>query len=66
LMFGVWFLANFVANLVGGYTASYIDDINASMGLSGFFMIFTAIPIAAGVLMMVISPWLRKRMHGIH
>ena len=66
LMFGVWFLANFVANLVGGYTASYIDDINASMGLSGFFMIFTAIPIAAGVLMMVLSPWLRKRMHGIH
>ncbi len=66
LMFGVWFLSNFVAHFIGGYTASAMDSINASIGLSGFFMLFTAIPIGAGVLMLVLTPFLKKRMHGIH
>ncbi len=66
MMFGVWFLANFFANLFGGWTASYIDAINESLGLSGFFLVFTAIPIGAGLIMMLISPFLKKRMHGIY
>jgi POT family proton-dependent oligopeptide transporter len=66
LMFGVWFLSNFVAHFIGGYTASAMDSINASIGLSGFFMLFTAIPIGAGVLMLVLTPFLKKRMHGIN
>jgi POT family proton-dependent oligopeptide transporter len=66
LMFGVWFLANFFANLLGGLTASTIDAMNESIGLSGFFLVFTAIPIAAGFIMLLISPFLKKRMHGIH
>ncbi|MFK8011485.1 MAG: peptide MFS transporter [Marinicellaceae bacterium] len=66
LMFGVWFLSNFVAHLVAGYTAASIDAINAAWGLSGFFMLFTAIPIGAGVLMLLLTPFLKKRMHGIH
>lgn len=66
MMFGVWFLSNFVAHLIAGYTASSIDAINEAIGLSGFFMVFTAIPIAAGLLMLTLSPFLKKRMHGIH
>jgi len=66
MMFGVWFLANFFANLIGGWTASYIDAINEAVGLSGFFLVFTAIPIGAGLVMLLISPFLKKRMHGIH
>ncbi|MCX7552703.1 peptide MFS transporter [Marinicella sp. S1101] len=66
LMFGVWFLANFFANLLGGLTASTIDAMNEAIGLSGFFLVFTAIPIAAGLIMFIISPFLKKRMHGIH
>ena len=66
LMFGVWFLANFFANLLGGLTASTIDAMNEAIGLSGFFLVFTAIPIAAGLIMLLISPFLKKRMHGIH
>jgi POT family proton-dependent oligopeptide transporter len=66
MMFGVWFLANFFANLFGGWTASYIDSINEAIGLSGFFLVFTAIPIGAGLIMLLISPFLKKRMHGIH
>ena len=66
LMFGVWFTANFFANLFAGLTASSIDAISEEHGLSGFFMLFTAIPIGAAILMLLISPFLRKRMHGIH
>jgi POT family proton-dependent oligopeptide transporter len=66
LMFGVWFLANMVAHLIAGYTAASIDSITAAWGLSGFFMLFTAIPIGAGVLILLLTPFLKKRMHGIH
>ncbi len=66
LVFGLWFTANAVANLLGGLTASRIDALNESIGLSGFFLVFTAIPIVAGLLMFAISPMLKKRMHGIH
>ena len=65
LMFGVWFLSNFVAHFIGGYTASSMDAINASIGLSGFFMLFIAIANGGGVLMLVLTPFLKKRMHGI-
>jgi POT family proton-dependent oligopeptide transporter len=66
LMFGVWFLANFFANLIGGWTASTIDAMNEAIGLSGFFLVFTAIPIGAGLIMLLITPFLKKRMHGIY
>ena len=65
-MFGVWFFAAFVGNLFAGYTASYIDTLNESMGLSGFFLLFTAIPILVGVIMLLLSKTLNKRMHGVH
>ena len=42
LMFGVFFVANFVANYFGGLTGSYMNDISASIGLSGFFLLFAA------------------------
>ena len=65
LMFGVWFTANFFANTIGGFTASAMDKINEAIGLSGFFLVFTAIPIGAAVLMLLLTPFLKKRMHGI-
>jgi POT family proton-dependent oligopeptide transporter len=66
IMFGVWFLSSFFANIIGGFTASAMDSINAAVGLSGFFLVFTAIPIGAGILMLILSPFLKKRMHGIY
>ncbi len=66
IMFGVWFLSSFFGNLVSGYTASRIDTLNESLGLSGFFLLFTLIPLATAVLMLLLSKFLEKRMHGIH
>lgn len=65
LMFGVWFVANFIANLTAGWTGSYIDPIVEEYGMSTFFLIFTAIPVGAGVLMLILNKTLIKMMHGI-
>ena len=65
LMFGVWFVANFIANTAAGITGSYMDPILEEKGLSYFFMIFTLIPISAGIVMLMLNKMLLKKMHGI-
>jgi POT family proton-dependent oligopeptide transporter len=65
LMFGIWFVANFIANTAAGLTGRYIDPIVEDYGMATFFMIFTIIPIAAGVIMLAISRLLVRMMHGI-
>ncbi|WP_343624674.1 peptide MFS transporter [Roseateles puraquae] len=66
LMFGVWFVTTFVANLAAGLTGSYIDHISSTYSMSVFFLIFTAIPIGAGVILMLLTPLMKKWMHGVH
>ncbi|WP_417213185.1 peptide MFS transporter [Bizionia sp.] len=65
LMFGIWFTANFFANLLGGFTGSYIDPISEEYGLTTFFLIFTIIPISAALIMLLLNPMLKRMMHGI-
>lgn len=65
MMFGIWFVANFFANLFAGITASYLDPIVDNYGMSTFFLIFTAIPIAAGLVMIAINKYMINKMHGI-
>lgn len=65
LMFGVFFVANFIANFAAGLTGSYIEPIAEEIGLSGFFLIFAAVPITAGLVFISISGWMKKMMHGI-
>ena len=65
MMFGIWFVANFIANLTAGWTASYLDPIVEEYGMSNFFLIFTAIPILAGIIMMLLNSTLIKKMHGV-
>ncbi|MFT5581125.1 MAG: POT family proton-dependent oligopeptide transporter [Lentimonas sp.] len=66
LMFGLWFTATAIANALGGLTASYIDKISEEYSLSIFFLIFFVIPIVAGVVLIMLTPMIRKKMHGIH
>lgn len=65
LMFGVFFLANFMANWAGGMTGSYIDTIVEQNSMSVFFLIFTVVPGAAALLLILLNGFLKKRMHGI-
>jgi POT family proton-dependent oligopeptide transporter len=65
LMFGIWFVANFIANYMAGITGSYIDPIVEEYGMTTFFMIFTIIPVVAGMIMWMLNNTLLKMMHGI-
>lgn len=65
MMFGVWFVANFIANWTAGITGSYIDPIVEEYGMTTFFLIFTLVPIGAGILMIILNKTLLKMMHGI-
>lgn len=66
LMFGIWFVATFIANTLAGLTGSLIDGITSAYSISFFFMIFSVIPIVAGLVMFALNKSLVKKMHGIH
>lgn len=66
LIFGFWFLSSAIANWLAGVSGALIDKISATYAISGFFLIFTIVPIGMGLLLILISPLLRKMMHGIH
>src|SRR5690606_35069519 len=66
LIMGFWFLSSAIANFMGGFIGSYIDQIAETYSISTFFMMFFVISIVAGILLMALSPWLKKLMHGIH
>jgi len=65
LMFGVFFVSNFIANFFAGLTGSYIKPIAEQIGLSGFFLIFAVVPISAAILIFLIKGKMAKMMHGI-
>jgi proton-dependent oligopeptide transporter, POT family len=65
LMFGVWFCATAIANYLAGWSGSFIDPISEQYGLTFFFMIYTVIPVISGVIIWVITPKIKKMMHGI-
>jgi POT family proton-dependent oligopeptide transporter len=65
LMFGVWFTATAIANWLAGKTGSLIDKISEEYSLAGFFLIFTALPVLAGLIMIALNKFLKKKMHGI-
>ena len=65
IMFGVFFLSNFLANWAGGMTGSYIDPIVEEKGMSFFFMIFAVVPAGAALLLFILKGTLKKMMHGI-
>ena len=66
LIMGFWFLSSAIANLLGGYIGSYIDVITETYSMATFFYIFFGISFGAGLILILISPVLRKLMHGIH
>jgi POT family proton-dependent oligopeptide transporter len=64
-MFGMWYLAIAIGNKLAGSFGGMIDEITQQYSLSTFFLIFTVVPISAGVLVAVLNPLLKKLMHGV-
>ena len=64
-MFGIWYLAIAIGNKTAHKLGGMIDTITEEYSLSTFFLIFALIPIAAGVLVMLLNPLLKRLMQGI-
>lgn len=66
LMFGVWFTCTAIGNWLAGKTGGLIDQISTEYSISYFFLIFTIIPIVAGLILFSLNPLLKKWMNGVH
>ncbi|WP_152287779.1 peptide MFS transporter [Flavicella marina] len=66
LMFGLWYCAIGVGNKVAGSMGGMIDKISSEYSLSTFFLIFTLVPILAGLTLIVLSKKIKSMMHGVH
>ncbi len=64
-MFGVYYLAIAIGNKLAHYIGGDIEKISQENGLSYFFLIFTIVPIALGLVSFALHPLLKKLMHGI-
>jgi len=66
-MMGIWFLAPSIAQLIGGYTFAYIEPIEKDAafkpiigGQADFFFVFLITSVTAGLVMLIISPVLKR------
>ncbi|MBN1591164.1 MAG: peptide MFS transporter [Pirellulales bacterium] len=73
MMMGLYFGILFFANTGAGYVAAFGDSIAARgvdaksllPGQGDFFLILTVVPILVGVLVLVLSPKIKRMMHGM-
>jgi POT family proton-dependent oligopeptide transporter len=78
LMMGLWFFTFALSNLLAGLVARYSEKfVPAEVGgeaeltfvlpgLPGFFLMLVIFPLAAGLLIALLTPMLKKMMHGVH
>ncbi|OIQ27357.1 MAG: MFS transporter [Bacteroidetes bacterium MedPE-SWsnd-G2] len=65
LMFGMWYLAIAIGNKLAAVLGGQIENITKEYSLSTFFLIFTIVPVIAGLVIMALNPALKKLMHGV-
>ena len=73
LLMGVWFVSTFLANLGGGLVAAQVEQIERGEirlpwhlgGQADFFMLFVVSSAAAAVLILALSPSLRRLARGV-
>lgn len=64
-MFGMWYLAIAIAQKLAAILGGQVETIQENYSLSHFFFLFTIIPAAAGVLVILLNPVIKRLMHGI-
>lgn len=65
LMFGMWYLATAIGNKVAASLGGMVDQIQEEYSLSTFFLIFTIVPLVAGIVVILLNPLMKKLMHGV-
>ena len=64
-MFGVYYLAIAIGNKLAHSVGAEVENITKEYSLSVFFLIFTIVPIAMGLVSLVLHPLFKKLMHGV-
>lgn len=64
-MFGMWYLAIAIGNKLAGSLGGMVETISKEHSMSHFFLIFTIVPMIAGVIVILLNPVLKKLMHGV-
>ena len=64
-MFGVWYLAIAVGQKSAGTMGGMIDKISEEHSIGWFFALFAIVPIIMGCIAMLLSPVMKKLMHGV-
>ena len=64
-MFGMWYLAIAIGNKLAAILGGQIENITKEYSLSTFFLIFTIVPIVAGLIVIALNPVMKKLMHGV-
>ncbi|XCI75123.1 MAG: peptide MFS transporter [Flavobacteriales bacterium] len=60
-MMGIWLLSSFIANIAGGYIAAYVQQL----GPKNIFTMMTIFSMALGIIILKLSVWIERKMHGI-
>jgi len=66
MMFGIWYLAVAIGMKLAGVFGEASEQIAQTEGLSSFFWILTVVAVGFSVLAMVLSPVIKRLMHGVH
>ena len=61
LMMGVWLLSSFLANIIGGFVAAYVE----AMGAFAIFSTIAGFVIVLGLIMILLKNPILKMMHGV-
>src|SRR5690606_34361582 len=61
-MFGMWYLAVAIGQKLAAILGGEIENITKEYSLSTFFLIFTIVPIVAGLIVMSLNPVMKKLM----
>ena len=61
LLMGTWFLATAIAEFVAGQLAAVKDSFSTP---ANFYLMWVIVPVIAAGVLLALTPWLRRRMHG--
>ncbi len=70
LFMGLWFFSTGIAEFLAGQLAALSDRVERGElfhllgGQADFFLVFVVTSVAAGVLLLALSPWLKRLTHG--
>lgn len=65
-LFGIWYVFTGLSGKLAATMAEHMDGITEATGMSGFFLIFTIIPLIAAVVILLLNKKIKKMMHGIN